>query len=44
VKHLKVKYFDEACKIQKIEVGDWIDLRCADWISMDAGDFKLIPL
>ena len=44
-KIIKIKYFtDEIDKIQKIDNGDWIDLRSADTIQLKAGEFKLIPL
>lgn len=44
-KIVRVKYFnDEIEKLEKIEKGDWIDLRCAENINLRAGDFKLIPL
>ena len=42
---IKIKYFsNEIDKIQKIDKGDWIDLRSADNIELKAGEFKLIPL
>lgn len=42
---IKVKYFDKEIEhINKIENGDWIDLRAAKTVEMKAGDFKLIPL
>ena len=42
---IKVKYFDnEIDHIQKISVGDWIDLRSAKTVEMKKGEFKLIPL
>ena len=42
---LKVKYFDkEIEKIQKINKGDWIDLRSAADIFLTKGQFALIPL
>ena len=31
-------------KIEPFEIGDWIDLRVAEDITLKAGDFKLIPL
>ena len=31
-------------KVEQISVGDWIDLRAAEDVSMVVGDFKLIPL
>lgn len=42
---IKIKYFDdELPKIEKIDSGDWIDLRSAEEIVMDKGDFKIISL
>lgn len=42
---IKIKYFNEdLTKIEKIEVGDWIDLRAAETTKFKKGDFKLIPL
>lgn len=42
---IKIKYFDnEIDKIQKIEKGDWIDLRAAETLELKAGEFKLIKL
>ena len=42
---IKIKYKDsDMPKIEKIEQGDWIDLRTAEEVSMLAGEFKLIPL
>lgn len=42
---IKVKYLNkEITKLQKIDKGDWIDLRSAVNIDMKAGEFKLIPL
>ena len=42
---IKVKYFtDKIDKLQKIEQGGWIDLRLAEDIHMDAGEFRLLPL
>ena len=44
-KTIRIKYFtDKIDKIQKIDKGDWIDLRSAETVEMKAGDFKLIPL
>jgi len=45
---IKIKYFTD--KIEKIKYiggekkSNWIDLRCAEKITMKAGEFKLIPL
>ncbi len=42
---IQIKYFDkEIDKIEKIEKGDWIDLRSAEDVVLNAGEFKLIPL
>lgn len=42
---IKVKYFDdEINKIEKIEKGDWIDLRAAETVDLEPGEFRLIPL
>ena len=44
-KTIKIKYFtDEIDKINKIDKGDWIDLRAAETVELKAGEFKLIPL
>lgn len=42
---IKIKYHDEELeKIEKIEQGDWIDLRAAETVELEAGDFKIISL
>lgn len=42
---IKVKYFDnELIKIEKIDKGDWIDLRAAETVRIDKDEFKLISL
>lgn len=42
---IKIKYFDdELIKLNKISIGDWIDLRSAEDVVIKKGDFKLIPL
>lgn len=42
---IKIKYLNnEIEKLEKISVGDWIDLRCAKETILKAGDFSLIPL
>ncbi len=44
-KTIQIKYFtNEIDKIQKIDKGDWIDLRAAETVEMEAGEFRLIPL
>ena len=45
MKTIKIKYFDpEIEKIEKIDVGDWIDLRSAETVSLKTGEYYLIPL
>ena len=45
IKTIKIKYFnDQLEKISKISIGDFIDLRAAESISLKQGEFKLIPL
>ena len=40
-----IKYFDkEIDKLEKISIGDLIDLRAAETVEMKAGDFKIIKL
>ena len=42
---IKVKYFNQLIDpINKIEKGDWIDLRSSIECTLKAGEFKLIPL
>ena len=44
-KTIKIKYFDQEIeKIQKINQGDWIDLRCAERVELKAGEYKLLRL
>lgn len=39
-----IKYFSDVEKLTKLSVGDWIDLRAAEDVDMEAGEFRLIPL
>ena len=42
---LRVKYFDnEINKLQKVKIGDWVDLRAAQTVELKQGEYKLIPL
>lgn len=42
---IMIKYHDKDLgKIEKLPVGDWIDLRSAERVDMNAGDFKIISL
>lgn len=44
MKVIKVKYLKDITHIEKIGVGDWIDLRCAEDTEMIPGQYKMIPL
>lgn len=45
MKKIKIKYFDkEIDKVKKIDKGDWIDLRSAEYVEMKAGEYRLISL
>lgn len=40
-----IRYHDQdAQRIEKIPVGDWVDLRCAERVDMATGEFKIISL
>lgn len=41
---IRIKYLTDIDKIEKISVGDWIDLRCAEDTEILAGEYKMIPL
>ena len=46
---IKIKYFDQEIdqeieQIQKISVGDWIDLRSAEKVELKAGEYKLLRM
>lgn len=42
---IKIKYFNDGLeRINKISVGDWIDLRSAHNVTLKKGEFYLIPL
>ena len=44
VKVIKIKYLRDIQKIERFNVGDWIDLRAGEDITMKAGEYKMIPL
>lgn len=44
LKTIKVKYLRNIKKIERFNVGDWIDLRAAEDITMKAGEYRMIPL
>ena len=41
---IKVKYHNPICTIEKIRVGDWIDLKSAETIEIREGDSARISL
>ena len=41
---IKVKYTRDVAPIERIKVGDWIDLRAAEEVHMYKGQFAMIPL
>ncbi len=41
---IKIKYLKDIQKIERFNVGDWIDLRAAEDVNMKAGEYKMIPL
>ena len=41
---VKVKYLRGVQKIERFNTGDWIDLRCAEDVTMKAGEYRMIPL
>lgn len=42
---IKIKYFDDdLIRLEKISVGDWIDLRCSEDIEIQKGEYRQIPL
>lgn len=45
MEQIKIKYHNpDLTKIEKIAVGDWVDLRTAEDITLKAGEFKIISL
>ena len=41
---IKIKYLKDIQKIERFNVGDWIDLRAAEDVTMKAGEYRMIPL
>lgn len=41
---IKIKYHADIEKLEKIAIGDWIDLRAAEDVFISPGEFKLISL
>ena len=44
VQTIKIKYLRDIEKIEKIGIGDWIDLRAGEDVTMKAGEYRMIPL
>lgn len=42
--NIKIKYHADIDKIEKIKIGDWIDLRAAEDVLIHEGQFALISL
>lgn len=41
---IKIRYLKDIQKIERFNVGDWIDLRAAEEVTMKAGEYRMIPL
>ena len=41
---IKIKYLRDIAPIKMFNQGDWIDLKCAEDISMAKGEYRMIPL
>lgn len=44
VKTIKIKYLRDIKKIERFNVGDWIDLRAGEEVAMKKGEYRMIPL
>lgn len=45
MKEIKIKYHNpNLIKVEKTTVGDWIDLRASETVTLEAGDFRIISL
>lgn len=45
MKEIKIKYHNpNLIKAEKTTVGDWIDLRASETVTLEAGDFRIISL
>lgn len=42
--NVKIKYWDGVAPLEKTEKGDWIDLRARVDVTLEAGDYAVIPL
>lgn len=41
---IKIKYVRDIQKIERFNVGDWIDLRAGEDVVLKAGEYRMIPL
>lgn len=41
---IKIRYVRDVKKIERFNVGDWIDLRAAETVEMKAGEYAMLPL
>lgn len=41
---IRIRYLTDIDRIKRIQVGDWLDLRAAEDVDLQPGEFKLIPL
>ena len=41
---IRIKYLRDIQKIERFNVGDWIDLRAGEDVTLTAGEYKMIPL
>ena len=44
MERIRIKYFTDIDKLEKIETGDWVDLRSAEDVELKVGEFRLISL
>ena len=42
--NINVKYHTDTPNLRKIPQGDWIDLYAAEYVTLQAGEYKLISL
>lgn len=44
VEIIKIKYYNDIRPLEILDNGDWIDLRAAEDVNLEKGDFRLISL
>ena len=44
VETIKIKYHNDIRPLEILDNGDWIDLRAAEDVNLEKGDFRLISL